>query len=46
MEEKIETEIEALTQLAAQYPDDDIAQASIAGQINALTWLLCSADKR
>jgi hypothetical protein len=36
--QQITTEIEALKRLAAMYPDDATAQASIAGQINALEW--------
>lgn len=40
MKAKIEAEIAALKLLAAQYPKDKIVQASIAGQINALTWAL------
>jgi hypothetical protein len=37
--EQIRNEIEALKQLAAQYPHDVAAQASLAGQINALLWV-------
>lgn len=40
MAEKIQIEIEALKRLAASVPNDALAQASIAGQINALEWLL------
>ena len=39
MIDQIQHEIEALHNLAAQYPDDALAQASIAGQINALEWV-------
>ena len=38
MTDKIQNEIEALKRLAATVPDDALAQASIAGQINALAW--------
>lgn len=34
------SEIAALQQLAATCADDAIAQASIAGQINVLVWML------
>ena len=37
--ERLHQEISALRRLAASVPDDAIAQASIAGQINALEWL-------
>lgn len=40
MADKIKNEIEALKRLAASVPDDALAQASIAGQINVLEWLL------
>lgn len=40
MKARIEREIEALKQLASTAPEDQIAQASIAGQINALIWTL------
>lgn len=36
--EQISAEIKALKKLAAKHTDDAIAQASIAGQINALEW--------
>lgn len=35
---EIQEEIEALRRLAAASPDDEMAQASIAGQINVLEW--------
>lgn len=37
---RLEAEIEALKRFGAQYPKNEIVQASIAGQINALTWAL------
>lgn len=37
---QIRSEIEALKRLAATCPDDAAAQASIAGQINALEWAI------
>jgi hypothetical protein len=37
---RIGNEIAALRQLAMTVPDDALAQASIAGQINALEWVL------
>ena len=40
--EKLQNEIEALKLLAATVPDDALAQASIAGQINALEWALAA----
>lgn len=36
--DQVRAEIEALKRLAAANPDDTLAQASIAGQINALEW--------
>jgi hypothetical protein len=36
--EQVHDEITALKNLAISVPDDAIAQASIAGQINALEW--------
>jgi hypothetical protein len=38
--EQIRREIKELKKLAAQYPDDAQAQASIAGQINVLEWVI------
>lgn len=38
--DKIREEIESLKRLAADNPDDALAQASIAGQINSLEWVL------
>lgn len=38
--EQVTAEIEALHRLAATCPDDAIAQASIAGQINVLVWII------
>ena len=36
--QQTQDEIEALKRLAAANPDDALAQASIAGQINVLEW--------
>lgn len=38
--EKIIDEIAALRRLALAHPDDALAQASIAGQVNALEWAM------
>lgn len=43
-QEQIAAEIEALKRLAESYPDDAIAQASIAGQVNALEWAAQSTE--
>jgi hypothetical protein len=37
---KIKKEIAALKRLAASVPNDELAQASIAGQLNILEWML------
>lgn len=37
---EVKLEIASLKKLAVQYHDDAAAQASIAGQINALSWVL------
>lgn len=39
-QDQIAIEVEALKRLAQTCPDDDIAQASIAGQINVLEWVI------
>lgn len=38
--QEIRDEIAALNRLAASVPDDAIAQASIAGQIDVLNWAI------
>jgi hypothetical protein len=37
---QINNEIATLQRLSSTVPDDALAQASIAGQISALTWVL------
>ena len=41
---EIRDEIEALQRLGLQYPDDMLAQASIAGQIDVLEWTISKIE--
>lgn len=41
---EIKTEIDALNRLASSVSDDPLAQASIAGQVNVLEWVLRQPD--